>query len=249
MLVALVATTALASPAWTQTPAADPSTRLRSVLPEAVADRVLATIAAARARGLPAQALEHRALEMVAKGASAADVERRTSLRAQALADANDAFGRGGRKAPSSDELDAGADAMMRGVDGSAVSALAKETPSGRSLAMPLFVVTSLLDRGLPADSALARVAERLRERASDRELAGENGPREGSERGRSVEAPGRSGSRGHAPTDVGRDAGRAGGKPDGVGVPSNPGGGKGSASANGNAGGNGKGRGKGRKP
>lgn len=77
-----------------------------------------------------------------------------------------------GRGRPAGgDEIDAGAEAMRQGVDGAAVSALAKTAPSGRSLAVPLFVVGSLVERGLPADQALARVQERLVARASDGDL------------------------------------------------------------------------------
>ena len=50
------------SSAAAQTPAHDPSDRLREILPADVAERVLARIADARARALPAAALENRAL-------------------------------------------------------------------------------------------------------------------------------------------------------------------------------------------
>ena len=51
-----------------QTPAKDPSARLREVLPADVAQRVLARIADARDHQLPAEALENRALKFAAKG-------------------------------------------------------------------------------------------------------------------------------------------------------------------------------------
>ena len=57
-----------------QTPARDPSTRLREVLPPDVAQRVLARIADARSHNLPAEALENRALKFAAKGVNAAVV-------------------------------------------------------------------------------------------------------------------------------------------------------------------------------
>ena len=69
------------------------------------------------------------------------------------------------------DEVEAGAEALRQGVDGAAVSELAKEAPSGRSLAVPLYVIGGLVDRGLPSDDALARVLERLTARASDAEI------------------------------------------------------------------------------
>ncbi len=77
---------------------------------------------------------------------------------------------RGGRPA-TGDEVEAGAEAMRQGVDGAAVSALAKSAPSGRSLAVPLYVIGALADRGLPSDEALKRVQARLQARASDAEL------------------------------------------------------------------------------
>jgi len=44
----------------------DPVARLRAVLPADVAERVIATVTAARERGLPSQALENRALKYAA---------------------------------------------------------------------------------------------------------------------------------------------------------------------------------------
>jgi hypothetical protein len=75
-----------------------------------------------------------------------------------------------GRK-PDIDEVEAAADVSRKGVDGSAVSELAKSAPSGRSLAVPLFVIGSLVDRGLPSDAALQRVLDRLKAHASDADL------------------------------------------------------------------------------
>jgi hypothetical protein len=57
------------------------------------------------------------------------------------------------------------------GVDGAKVSELAKDAPSGRSLAVPLYVLGGLTDRGLPSDEALKRVKEQLEARVSDAEL------------------------------------------------------------------------------
>lgn len=184
--------------AGAQTPAADPSARLREVLPADVAARVLATIADARSRQLPATAvaaLENRALKYAARGVAPADVERAVRAHAGRMHEARAAI-ESGRGAPAAgDEIDAGAEAMRQGVDGAAVSALAKAAPSGRSLTVPLFVVGSMVERGLPADQALARVRDRLAQRASDREIE-----RIGREQGRGPNgAPG-----GGRPTDPG---------------------------------------------
>lgn len=154
--------------------AADPSARLREVLPPAVAERVLETIAKARERELPpaaVTALENRALKFASRGVAPEQVERAVREHGLRMQDARQAIetGRGARAA--GEEIDAGAEVMRQGVDAAGVSALAKSAPSGRSLAVPLFVVASLMERGLPADQALAQVQDRMRARASDVEL------------------------------------------------------------------------------
>lgn len=154
-----------------QAPAADPSARLRDVLPADVAERVLAVIAEARARDLPAAALENRALKFAARGVVPRDIEKSVAAHAERLEEAKDALEAGRGSKPTGDEIEAGAEALRQGVDGAAVSALAKDAPSGRSLVMPLYVIGSLVDRGLPSDEALARVLARLQARATDAEL------------------------------------------------------------------------------
>ena len=153
-----------------QTPAKDPSTRLREVLPADVAQRVLDRIAAARTRELPAEALENRALKFAAKGVAPLDIERSISEQAERMERARAAIANGRGQGASGDEIEAGAEALRKGVDGAAVSALAKAAPN-RSLAVPLFVIGSLTDRGLSSDDALARVLARLEARASDADL------------------------------------------------------------------------------
>lgn len=154
-----------------QTPAHDPSEKLRAVLPADVAARVLARIAAARARELPAAALEHRALELAAKGVRAQDIETGVDRHAERLERARDALRRGGHARPGDTETEAAELAMGKGVNGAAVSELARSAPSGRSLAVPLLVLSSHLDRGLPSDQALARVYAAMQARAASRAL------------------------------------------------------------------------------
>lgn len=154
-----------------QTPAKDPSTRLREVLPADVAERVLARIADARARQLPAEALENRALKFAAKGVAPSDIERSVNEQVERMAAARAALLEGRKSAPAPDEIEAGAEVMRKGVDGPSVSLLARSAPSGRSLAVPLFVIGSLTDRGVPASDALQRVLTRLQQKASDADL------------------------------------------------------------------------------
>ena len=165
-----------AVPVWAQPgspgQAYDPSARLREVLPADVADRVLAKIAAARTRGLPAQALERTALKGAARSVPPAEIERAVAAQEQRLDRAATALERAPNRKASGDEVEAGAEALRQGVDGASVSELAKSAPSGRSLAVPLHVLGSLVARGLPSDQALAAVLERLNARAEDAQLA-----------------------------------------------------------------------------
>lgn len=167
----LTAILVLAASTPAQTPAHDPSARLREVLPADVAERVLARIAEARAHELPADALAQRALKFAAKGVAPADIERAVAEQAGRMERARTALETARGQRPAGEEIEAGAEAMRQGVDGAAVSALARSAPSGRSLAVPLYVLGNLAARGLPSSEALARVQERLAARATDAEL------------------------------------------------------------------------------
>ena len=170
LLIAL--TLMFASAASAQT-ANDPSARLRKVLPEKVADHVLATIADARSHSLPAAVLEQQALRLARKGAKPDDVEKSIDRSADNMKQAKAALEKSGRK-PTNNEVVAGSRLIGRGVDGSKVSEFAKTAPHDRSLAVPLYVTGSLMDRGLKSDAALARVHARLMQKATDRQLTAE---------------------------------------------------------------------------
>jgi hypothetical protein len=196
----LLTTVLLAQVASAQVPARDPSARLREVLPADVAQRVLATIADARARQLPAAALENRALKFAAKGVDPKNIERSVQEQAQRMESARSALSSARGSAPASDEIEAGAEAMRKGVDGASVALLAKTAPKERSLAVPLFVIGSLADRGLSSEQALQRVLASLNARASDAEL--ERMPGE-------LPAPAIAGQ-GNRPAETGRDFGQS---------------------------------------
>jgi hypothetical protein len=205
-----------------QTPANDPSARLTQVLPVGVANQVLVVIARARSHDLPAQALANRALKFAAKGVDPSAIAKAVSEQESRMELAHSALQTARGTKPSDDEVDAGAEAMRKGVTGADVSALAKAAPSGRSLAVPLYVIGSLIDRGLASGTALQRVEDRLTAHASDGEL--QQMPSQ-------LPAQAIAG-RDHQPTDVGRDlaqtkrpgsaagagqSGAAGGPPSGV--------------------------------
>ena len=219
LMIAAALTGGAVRAASAQATANDPSARLREVLPADVAERVLAKIAEARSRDLPAAALEHRALKFAAKGVAPTEIERSVSEQEERMAAAKDALQKARSQKPSDDEVEAGAEAIRKGVDGAKVSELAKSAPSGRSLAVPLYVIGSLMDRGLPSDQALQRVQARLQARASDVEI--ERLP---------TELPAQAANgQSHKPAEKGRDlaatkrpGGAAGGPP--AGVPANGG-------------------------
>ena len=169
LIAALLVLTAGAAGA--QTPASDPSARLEAVLPPDIAAQVLEHIARARARELPAQALEHRALEMAAKGAPAAHIERAVARHARALESARDALQSGRRSPPRDAEVIAGADVIARGVDGGDVAELARTAPADRPIAVALYVLGALTQRGLATETALDRVTQALARRATDAEI------------------------------------------------------------------------------
>ena len=167
----MLAAMLVAAPLGAQTPAADPSSKLAEVLPAEVATRVLAVIADARARHLPADVLEQDALKFAARNVPGDQLERAIAERAARMQSAKEALETSGRH-PSGDEIAAGSEALRAGVDGAEISALARSAPSGRSLEVPLLATAGLVDRGLPVADALARVKARLEARASDSELA-----------------------------------------------------------------------------
>ena len=214
--------------AMSQTPVNDPSTRLSQVLPAAVAARVSAVIAKARSLDLPADALANRALKFAVKGVQPDLIEKSVAEQEVRMENVRGTLQSARGRKPSGDEVEAGAEAMRKGLGDANVSALARSAPSGRSLAVPLYVIGSLVDRGLSSDSALKRVEERLNTQASDRDL--EKMPNElplravtargnrAAETGRELAETKRPGSAAGA----GQSGGSAGGPP--AGVPANGG-------------------------
>jgi hypothetical protein len=206
-----------------QTPARDPSARLREVLPADVAQRVLARIADARARQLPAEALENRALKFAAKGVDPTNIERSVNEQAARMETARAALAGGRKSTPAGDEIEAGAEAMRKGVDGASVTLLAKTAPPGRSLAVALFVIGSLTDRGFSSADALQRVLARIKDRASDTDLEsmpGELPPQAVAGQANRPASTGRDFGQSHKPASAGPPAG----VPGNAGAKSNPG-------------------------
>lgn len=186
--------------------AANPSARLAAVLPANIASQVLAVIRDARSDNLPADALANRSLKFAARGIAPQDIARAAREQLTRMRSARDVLRSARTSAPSGDEIEAGAEALREGVKGADVARLAQSAPSGRSLAVPLYVIGSLVSRGLPSDEALRRVQSKLTARDSDAD----------------IEAVGRdegAGSHGEADAGRGRSAGRSGGEGEGGGA------------------------------
>lgn len=179
-----------------------PIDRLRAVLPADVADRIIALATDATRRGLPGQAIAERALEASARGRNARVASSAAEAFARDLAETRDAMRRAGRT-PDVSEVEAAATARELGVDGATISALASQAPSGRSLAVPLAVIGTLVNRGLPSADALKAVLARLQADASDANLLAMPG-----EEGRGLGEGYKSGDVGRALSAAGRPLG-----------------------------------------
>ncbi|MES2357546.1 MAG: hypothetical protein V4529_04315 [Gemmatimonadota bacterium] len=157
--------------ATAQSSAVDPSARLSAVLPANVAQHVLAVISDARSDNLPSDAVLNRSLKFAARGVAAPDIARAADEQLARMRAAREALRAARSAQPTGDEIEAGAEALREGVSGPDVSRLARSAPSGRSLAVPLYVIGSLVSRGLPSDQALQRVQSKLAARASDADI------------------------------------------------------------------------------
>ncbi|HEY2853298.1 MAG TPA: sigma-70 family RNA polymerase sigma factor [Gemmatimonadaceae bacterium] len=147
------------------------SSRLKKVLPHATAERVLATIAAARSKGLPGAALENRALKYAAKDVKPKDIEDAIAADAEAMARARQIFTAAGRKDPNAEEIDVAAQLLGEGADSASISALAQFAAAGRPIDVPLHVGAELVAMSSSPKEMLARVEDRVRSGATDDQL------------------------------------------------------------------------------
>jgi hypothetical protein len=127
--------------------------RLAAISDEGARSRISAVIERARAASLPVEPLVDKALEGVRKRAGDARiVDAVTSLEAR-LDSSRVALG----SSSSDAELVAAAAALQAGVRPVVLTQLRRER-SGRSLAIPLVVLSDLVTRGVPHDTASALI-------------------------------------------------------------------------------------------
>ena len=163
MIVRVFAALALLAPATVFGQSSDP--RLSRV-PAAVRAAVEPVIDSANREGLPAGPLVEKTLEGSAKGASPAAIATAVRSLAGALGAARRFLGPGS----SPDELNAGAVALRLGAPRAELAQL-RAVRSSRSLVVPLGVLSDLVARGVPADTA-ARVVLALASQGDDQYLA-----------------------------------------------------------------------------
>lgn len=203
-LLVMLAMMMSGSAAAQQGGAADPTARLAQVLPASAAKHIVALLKTARAEGLPGDALVNRSLKFAARGISPSAIASAADEQLVRMRSARDVLRSARRQAPSGGEIEAGAEALREGVRPGDVAALAQRAPAGRSVAIPLYVVGSLVNAGVPAQDALQRVTSKLQAHASDAD----------------IEATGRDAAASHRPADDGRRDGAGSGHSEGAGAP-----------------------------
>lgn len=137
--------------------------RLNGRLDSATAVQVEAIADTARAAGLPAEPLIDKALEGVSKHASAPRIVDAVRGLARRLAVARAALG------PDASDADllAGAGALYEGVSSDDLTRL-RGARAGQSVALPLVVLADLIERGVPAGTAIGIVLDVARSGAGD---------------------------------------------------------------------------------
>lgn len=138
-------------------------TRLAGRLDAATRDALAPVLDSARADGLPVEPLVDKALEGASKRATGDRIVAAVRTLRTDLDAARAALGAGS----SEQEIIAGASALRAGVDAGVLGKLRADRP-GHPLTVPLAVLTDLIARGVPVDTAAAVVATLERGGAPD---------------------------------------------------------------------------------
>lgn len=146
--------------------AARDQARLRARVSPALATRLMSTVERARADGLPTDPLVARALEGASREAGDAEILDAVERQAAALGEARRALGDSARPV----ELVAGASALMAGVPRDSLVRLGISRGGG-SLVVALVVMSDLVARGVPVETASASVIAATRAGAGDEAL------------------------------------------------------------------------------
>jgi hypothetical protein len=163
---AIVACLALATPALAQDTAhqIDPLGKLDQQSRYAVE----MLLDSARLAGLPTNPLESKALEGISKRASGRLIVMRVRETFRTLKEARLALG----AAATQDELTAGAGALRVGITGAELSQLARSRKD-KPLTVPLVVLSDLVTRGVPRDTASTTIFQLWQRGAADDDFLG----------------------------------------------------------------------------
>lgn len=129
-------------------------TRLEDALPAAQAAQVRRMAMEARDAGVPPGLVIRKAVEGAAKGYPPDRIVAALESYSAQLRVASGLVGRGQRP----EAVAAAAEALRRGVPPDAIRSVAARNREGRSLAVPLIVLSDLTEAGVPADNALEMV-------------------------------------------------------------------------------------------
>lgn len=122
----------------------------------------------ARQAALPTRPIESKALEGISKRASGRVIVLRVREVFRSLRDARLALGR----AATSDELEAGAGALRVGVPAADLAQLAR-TRHDKQLTVPLVVLSDLINRGVPRETATQTISQLFQKGAADDDFQG----------------------------------------------------------------------------
>jgi hypothetical protein len=140
--------------------------RLDARLDAHTRDAVVTLIDSARAEGIPSEPLVQKALEGASKHADGPRILSAVRMLARELGDARSALGPSSTEA----EVSAGASALHAGIAPSALSRMRASRAHG-SLTVALAVLTDLVARGVPGDTATTVISALAGAGAPDAEL------------------------------------------------------------------------------
>ena len=165
LLIACIASLAAIRPAAAQRDVSRDG-RITSRLDASTAGAVQTVVDAAVAAGLPAEPLILKALEGASKGARGPQIVAAVGRLRGQLGDSRAALG----GSATEDEMVAGSAALQAGITPETIRGLRAARPTG-SLATALSVLTDLVSRGVPADTAARVVMDLVRSGATDVQL------------------------------------------------------------------------------
>jgi hypothetical protein len=122
----------------------------------------------ARQAGLPTRPIESKALEGISKRAGGRVIVLRVREVFRSLREARLALGR----SANGDELEAGAGALRVGVPASDLAQLAR-TRRDKTLTVPLVVLSDLINRGVPRETATQTISQLFQKGAADDDFQG----------------------------------------------------------------------------